>query len=80
MLALTKVHPSPAPDSSDKLNMMLRECVCLNLRKAAVPLWERTQVRASEVLDVERLEKLLADLQSALRLAQGSIALRVGGE
>ena len=149
---------STAPASSDKLNMMLRECVCLNLRKVtrsvtklyddayrtigirstqlpllvatsvrdhtvttlaeevaldrttlsrnlallerkgwieiapgddrrtreirptkegrdvvrrAVPLWERVQVRASEALDAERVEQLLADLQSALGLARG---------
>ncbi len=39
--------------------------------RRAVPLWERAQGRASEVLDAEGLEQLLADLQSALRLARG---------
>ncbi len=39
--------------------------------RRAVPLWERAQGRASEVLDPEGLEQLLADLQSTLPLARG---------
>ena len=39
--------------------------------RRAVPLWERAQGRASEVLDPEGLEQLLADLQSCLPLARG---------
>ena len=39
--------------------------------RRAVPLWEGAQVRASEALDAMRVEQLLADLQSALRLTRG---------
>ena len=38
--------------------------------RMAVPLWERAQVRASEVIDVELLEQLMVDLQSVLKLAK----------